>query len=582
MQDVEALAKDALRHRLVLSYQALAEQVDADVILDAVLDEGGGAGARARQEGDRGLTVAPEATAQQRTPDRPGPGPLPETLLRALDLTIGRRIEGLLSGDHRSSILGAGSELAQVRPYVAGDDVRRIEWNVTARTGETHVRVDLAERVLVTWLALDVSASMSFGTAERRKADVAEGVALALGHLASRRGNRLGLVSFGDGNAQAIPPRQGRAGMLGLLLSLRREPVLEGGGATSLGAALGLVSRLARQRSLVAVVSDFRGPRDWRTPLLQLAGGHDVLAVEIRDPREETLPNVGELRLVDPETGRQLRVDTASTRLRERFAAAAAAERAEVARELTSLGVGARRPLDRGGLAAAAREPPEPQREDADELRLAADAARACWPSRWPSPATSCSSAGASEQAAIFASPALVPNLVGRRPGRLRHLPPALALLALAALATGLARPHATLSVDQEQATVVLAMDTSRSMVAKDVPPSRLAVAKQVVGRFLENLPEDYRVGHGLVRAEREHGAAGDREPRRGADRAAQPPHRRRHRARRGDRARPSGRAARAGGEGRRSRRPRSSSSRTGRRRRACSSRCRRRCARRN
>ena len=277
--------------------------------------------------------------AQVRSPDRPGPGPLPETLLRALDLSIGRRVEGLLAGDHRSSILGAGSELAQVRPYVPGDDVRRIEWNVTARTGETHVRVDLAERVLVTWLALDVSASMSFGTAERRKADVAEGIALALGHLASRRGNRLGLVAFGDGPARAIPPRQGRAGMLGLLLSLRREPVLEGGGATSLGSALGLVSRLARQRSLVAVVSDFRGPRDWRPPLLRLAGGHDVLAVEIRDPREETLPNVGELRLVDPETGRHLRVDTASARLRERFAAAAAAERAELARELRSLAV---------------------------------------------------------------------------------------------------------------------------------------------------------------------------------------------------------------------------------------------------
>ena len=275
-----------------------------------------------------------------RSPAQPGPGPLSEPLLRALDLTVRRRVEGMLAGDHRSSLLGPGSELAQVRPYIAGDDVRRIEWNVTARTGETHVRIDLAERVLVTWLALDVSASMSFGTAERRKADVAEGVGLALGHLASRRGNRLGLVAFGDGPAQAIPPRQGRAGMLGLLLALRREPVLEGGGATSLGGALGLVSRLARQRSLVAVVSDFRGPRDWRTPLLRLAGGHDVLAVEIRDPREETLPNVGELRLVDPETGRQLRVDTASARLRERFAAAAAAERAEVARELTSRGVG--------------------------------------------------------------------------------------------------------------------------------------------------------------------------------------------------------------------------------------------------
>jgi uncharacterized protein (DUF58 family) len=285
------------------------------------------------------LTIAPETTEFARRPDRPGPGALPETLLRALDLTIGRRIEGMLAGDHRSSVLGAGSELAQVRPYIPGDDVRRIEWNVTARTGETHVRIDLAERVLVTWLALDVSASMSFGTAERRKADVAEGVALALGHLASRRGNRLGLVGFGDEQSQVIPPRAGRAGMLGLLLSLRREPVLEGGGATSLGGALGLVARMARQRSLVAIVSDFRGPRDWRRPLLGLAGRHDVVAVEIRDPREEALPSVGTLRLVDPETGRQLRVDTSSDRLRARYAEAAAAERLELGRTFGALGV---------------------------------------------------------------------------------------------------------------------------------------------------------------------------------------------------------------------------------------------------
>ena len=281
--------------------------------------------------------VTPAGAA--RNPAQPGPGPLSEPLLRALDLTVRRRVEGMLAGDHRSSLLGAGSELAQVRPYIAGDDVRRIEWNVTARTGETHVRVDLAERVLVTWLALDVSPSMAFGTADRRKADVAEGVALALGHLASRRGNRLGLLAFGDGKPRVFPPRQGRAGMLGVLLELRREAAIEGGGATSLGGALGLVSRLARQRSLVIVASDFRGPRDWRPPLLRLAGGHDVLAIELRDPREETLPNIGELRLVDPETGRQLRVDTANRRLRERFAAAAAAEREEVARELRSLAV---------------------------------------------------------------------------------------------------------------------------------------------------------------------------------------------------------------------------------------------------
>jgi uncharacterized protein (DUF58 family) len=262
-----------------------------------------------------------------------------EGLLRALDVTIGRRVEGLLAGDFRSNLLGTGSELAMVRPYVPGDDVRRIDWNVTARTGEPHVRVDLAERVLVTWLVLDTSASMQFGTADRRKADVAEGVAVALGHLATRRGNRLGIVAFGGETARALPPRQGRAGLVGLLSALRSEPVDGATGTTSLGEALARTGALARQKSLVVVVSDFRGPRDWRRPLLELAGHHDVVAVEIRDPREQELSNVGLLWLVDPETGRQLRVDTRSRRLRERFAVAATAERTEVARTFGSAGV---------------------------------------------------------------------------------------------------------------------------------------------------------------------------------------------------------------------------------------------------
>src|SRR5262249_5088847 len=132
------------------------------------------------------------------TPQEPGPGPMPDALLRALDIRIGRRVNGLLAGDYRSALHGEGTELAQIRPYEPGDDVRRIEWNVTARTGEPHVRVQMAERVLVTWLVLDTSPSMRFGTAERRKADVAEGVAVAVGHVATRRGNRLGVVTFGD------------------------------------------------------------------------------------------------------------------------------------------------------------------------------------------------------------------------------------------------------------------------------------------------------------------------------------------------------------------------------------------------
>jgi uncharacterized protein (DUF58 family) len=266
---------------------------------------------------------------------------MPDELLRALELTIVRRVEGLLAGDHRAHILGRGTELAQVRPYVPGeDDVREIDWNVTARTGEPHVRVQLAERVLVTWVLLDTSPSMIFGTADRRKADVAEGVALAVGHIATRHGNRLGVLTFGDREPVTLLPRQGRVGLVGLLLALRREPDETATGATSLGDALRRAGGLARQRALITVVSDFRGPRDWRRPLLDLVARHDVVAVEIRDRREDELPSVGELRLVDPETGRQLRVDTSSARLRERFAAAAAAERLDLAQTFASLGVG--------------------------------------------------------------------------------------------------------------------------------------------------------------------------------------------------------------------------------------------------
>jgi uncharacterized protein (DUF58 family) len=269
-----------------------------------------------------------------RTPAAPGPGPISEASLRALELYVGRRVEGLLAGDFRSAFAGIGSELWQMRPYEPGDDVRRIDRNTTARTGAPHVRVELAERVLVTWLVVDASASMAFGTADRRKMDVAEGVAVAVGHAATRRGNRLGVVMLGT-EARFEPPRQGRQALLRTLELLHATPP---GGAGSLRDGLELADRLARQRALVVVASDFRGPRDWRSTLLRLSGRHAVLAVEIRDRREQELPGVGELRLVDPESGRRLRVDTSDRRLRERFAEAAAAERKDVAAEIVSSG----------------------------------------------------------------------------------------------------------------------------------------------------------------------------------------------------------------------------------------------------
>lgn len=290
------------------------------------------------------------------TPSPTGPGPIPEAVLRGLDLTVRRRLEGLLPGDQPTPAVGVGTELAQVRAYRPGDDVRQIDWNATARTGEPHVRVHVAERSVTTWLMLDLSPSMAFGTADRLKVDVAEGIANAVGRLATRRGNRLGVMTFGGPTPRVLPPRQGRAGLHGAIAAARQFAAPElhpdqsmeitagasrdgaRGGRSELAEALRRAGGLARSRSLIVVVSDFRGPRDWIAPLRALAARHGVLALEIVDPREQDLPDVGELVLADPETGRQLRVDTSSGKLRERFAAEAAAERADLARELRRSG----------------------------------------------------------------------------------------------------------------------------------------------------------------------------------------------------------------------------------------------------
>ena len=232
---------------------------------------------RRRCGGVKGLVAAVRDGA--RPPPAPGPGAITAESLEALELAIGRRVDGLLAGDYRSAFAGVGTELYQVRPYEAGDDVRRIDWNVTARTGQTHVRVELAERVLVTWLVFDASASMAFGTADRRKADVAEGVALAIGHTATRRGNRLGLVAFGADDPRWRRPRQGRRGLLLTLAALREEPAGSGG----LAEALALLDGLALQRSLV--VDRLGLPRPDRLAQGAAAGRRPPSDARGRDPR---------------------------------------------------------------------------------------------------------------------------------------------------------------------------------------------------------------------------------------------------------------------------------------------------------
>lgn len=266
-------------------------------------------------------------------PARQGPGPIAAALVDALSLSIARRGAGVLPGDRMAPGVGSGTELAQLRPYQIGDDVRQLDPAASARSGVPHVRLQVPERILTTWLVLDVSASMAFGTADRLKSDVAEGVAHVVGRAGTRHGGRLAVLTAG-GAERILPPRGGPNARVGLRRLLAEGVGVDGAEDRGLGPVLHRLGKLARQPGLVVVVSDFRGAHDWTRPLRSLGARHRVLAVEIRDPREERLEPAGRLALVDPETGRLLEVDTSRRGLRERFEAAAAQERAGVASEL--------------------------------------------------------------------------------------------------------------------------------------------------------------------------------------------------------------------------------------------------------
>jgi uncharacterized protein (DUF58 family) len=267
---------------------------------------------------------------------------MPDALVEALDLIVTRRVARALPGDRRAPGVGAGTELAQLRPYQVGDDVRHIDAAATARTGEPHVRLHVPERTLTTWIVLDVSPSMAFGTSSRLKSDVAEGVARVLGRLAVRRAGAVGLVRFGFGDsAHVLAPRGAKPGIVALRRALAEgvAPDGSGMGTHALADALARVGRVARGPGVVAIVSDFREQTGWERPLGALRVHHAVLAIEIGDPREATVPAVGRLALIDPESGARVEVDTSAPRVRARFAALERQRRESIARELKRLRV---------------------------------------------------------------------------------------------------------------------------------------------------------------------------------------------------------------------------------------------------
>lgn len=261
-----------------------------------------------------------------------------DAVLRRLQLLVTRRLDGLLQGDYLGLLPGPGSEPGESREYRAGDDVRWMDWPVTARTTVPHVRRTEADRELETWLAVDMSASQNFGTARHLKRDLVLAAAAAMTHLTVRGGNRVGaLVASGPGRPRLLPARAGRLQAQGLLRAVAASA--EQAGRVDLGRLVEGLNRPRRRRGLAVVISDFLAPPEqWARPLRRLAVRHDVLAVEVIDPRELELPDVGVLEVVDPETGVAHEVHTGNARLRRRYAAAAAAQRAAIAAAVRAAG----------------------------------------------------------------------------------------------------------------------------------------------------------------------------------------------------------------------------------------------------
>jgi uncharacterized protein (DUF58 family) len=253
--------------------------------------------------------------------------------LRKLELTVRRKLDGVLHGDHLGLIPGPGSEPGESRIYQPGDDVRRMDWSVTARTTVPHVRTMIADRELETWLVVDMSASLDFGTAGCEKRDLAVAAAAAITFLNSGGGNRIGAIIANGETTRRVPALSGRMHEQEMLRTIATMPKAPAGVRGNLAEAIDSLRRPERRRGMAVVISDFLGPIDWMRPLRAIAGRHEVLGIEVLDPRDIELPDVGDVILQDTETG-VTREFTIDHRLRDDFERAAAQHRTEVARTL--------------------------------------------------------------------------------------------------------------------------------------------------------------------------------------------------------------------------------------------------------
>jgi uncharacterized protein (DUF58 family) len=243
-------------------------------------------------------------------------------LVRTLELTINRKLDGVLHGNHQGITPGHGSEPGEARIYQPGDDVRRIDWNVTARTLETHVREQIADRDLEAWIVIDSSAAMQFGTTKAQKGQIALAATACVGFLTARNQNRLGAVLVAGPHLKVLPPRHGRDQVRAVLAAAASPPPTEGLGRPDLAGAIDRVAAISRRRGFAAVISDFAGTA-WVDPLARLGLRHDLLAITVHDRRERDVPPIGLVELVDPSTGRRREVRVTAD-VQRRFAEASA------------------------------------------------------------------------------------------------------------------------------------------------------------------------------------------------------------------------------------------------------------------
>ena len=262
-----------------------------------------------------------------------------EHILRRLEWTVIRRLDGLLQGDYRTLLRGTGIDLADLREYQHHDDVRHMDWNVTARLQVPHVRVFTEDREMTAWFLLDLSPSVDFGSGNQLKRSVSSGFVAVLARLLTRHGNRVGAILYGAGVDRVIPAGSGRRHVLQLMHAMQQRSKPSEVSTTRLADLLMSAASMVRRRSTVFVVSDFISEPGWEKPLGLLAQKHEVVAVRLFDPLEAELPDLGLITMRDAESGEQILVDTSNAKFRQRFAQIAAQRETELRQTLSRAGV---------------------------------------------------------------------------------------------------------------------------------------------------------------------------------------------------------------------------------------------------